>query len=359
MSSSEITLTPVSMPDLPPVIAGHESPTVVRKVEGFYLSVAAMFEAWVARSENYHTQRCYRRDVESFIEFRGVRWPEDSWQLLRTSVRDVRDWRTFMADEQAFAPKTLNRRISSLSGFFQFLREAAADAKLPITVQNPAHKDFIKRPSTDPVQETKALSPGNARKLMGFPNGETVLDYRDRAILKLYLFTGSRIATGTKLLVEDFHLEEEDATIRIREKGRGKARRTIGIHSELSEALHEYIQHAELTSGPLFRARLNSRSEKLGNRQIGLTAMYQLILGYLQRLPRAMKTVEFEDGTTERRCIYTPHSLRATTATLLLKSGVDILEVQQLLGHKNVTTTQIYDKRVRQTRDSASHKISF
>ena len=87
--------------------------------------------------------------------------------------------------------------------------------------------------------------------------------------------------------------------------------------------------------------------------------MYQLVLAYLQRLPRAMKTVELEDSTTERRCIYTPHSLRATTATLLLKSGVDVLEVQQLLGHKNVTTTQIYDKRVRQTRDSASHKISF
>ena len=346
-------------PELPPVVAGHESPVVVRKVESFYRSVASMFEAWVARSENYHTQRCYRRDVECFIEFLGIRWPEESWELLKASVSDVRDWRTFMADEQDFAPKTLNRRISSLSGLFQFLREAAADAKLPITVQNPAHKDFIKRPSTEPVQETKSLTPGNARKLMAYPNGETVLDYRDRAILKFYLFTGSRIATGTKLLVEDFHMEDDDATIRIREKGRGKARRTIGIHSELAEALGEYIQHAGISSGPLFRARINSRSEKLGNRQIGLTAMYQLVLGYLKRLPRAMKTVELEDGTTERRCIYTPHSLRATTATLLLKSGVDILEVQQLLGHKNVTTTQIYDKRVRQTRDSASHKISF
>jgi integrase/recombinase XerD len=346
-------------PELPPVVAGHESPAVVRKVEGFYRSVAAMFEAWVERSENYHTQRCYRRDVLHFIDFLGIPWPEESWQLLRTSVQDVRHWRTFMGEEQEFAPKTLNRRISSLSGFFQFLREAAADAKLPITVQNPAHKDFIKRPSTDPVEETKSLSPGNARKLMGFPSGETVLEYRDRAILKFYLFTGARIATGCRLRVEDFHMEDEDATIRIQEKGRGRARRTIGIHCELAEALGEYLQKAELTSGPLFRARLNSRSQKLGDRQIGLTAMYQLVLGYLKRLPRAMKTVELEDGTTERHCIYTPHSLRATTATLLLKSGVDILDVQELLGHKNVTTTQIYDKRVRQTRDSASHKISF
>ena len=116
---------------------------------------------------------------------------------------------------------------------------------------------------------------------------------------------------------------------------------------------------AGIVSGPLFRARLNSRSEKLGNRQIGLTAMYELIRSYLRRLPRSMKTVELEDGTRVKRCIYSPHSLRATTATLLLKSSVDILEVQELLGHKNVTTTQIYDKRVRQTRDSASHKIPF
>jgi site-specific recombinase XerD len=264
-----------------------------------------------------------------------------------------------MDEEQDFAPKTLNRRISSVSGFYQFLRETAAAAKLPIMVQNPAHKDFIKRPAAEPVEETKSLSPGNARKLMGFPSGESVLDYRDRAILKFYLFTGSRIATGTKLLVEDFHMEDEDATIRIREKGRGKSRRTIGIHAEFAEALQEYLQHAGITSGPLFRARLNSRSDKLGNRPIGLTALYQLILGYLRRLPRAVKRVERNDGTTEECCIYTPHSLRATTATLLLKSGVDILDVQTLLGHKSVTTTQIYDKRVKQTRDSASHKISF
>ena len=347
------------VPELPPIVAGHESPVVVRKVESFYRSVPSLFEAWVARSENYHTQRCYRRDVKSFIEFLGLRWPDESWALLKTSVHDVRDWRTFMDEEQDFAPKTLNRRISSLSGFFQFLRETAADAKLPIMVQNPAHKDFIKRPSTEPVEETKSLSPGNARRLMGLPNGESVLDYRDRAILKFFLFTGSRIATGTKLLVEDFHMEDEDATIRIREKGRGKARRTIGIHAEFAEALQEYIQHAGITSGPLFRARFNSRSDQLGNRPIGLTALYQLILGYLQRLPRAMKRIEQDDGTTKERCIYTPHSLRATTATLLLKSGVDILDVQALLGHKSVTTTQIYDKRVKQTRDSASHRISF
>ena len=98
------------------------------------------------------------------------------------------------------------------------MREVAADAKLSIIVQNPAHKDFIKRPATDPVEETKPLTANQARKLMGFASGDEVLDYRDRAILKFYLFTGARIATGCNLDVADFRFDEDDSTIRIEEK---------------------------------------------------------------------------------------------------------------------------------------------
>lgn len=57
------------------------------------------------------------------------------------------------------------------------------------------------------------------------------------------------------------------------------------------------------------------------------------------------------------RCLFTPHSLRATTATLLLDAGVDIRKVQELLGHRHITTTQVYDKRRRSTSDSASHDV--
>ncbi len=85
--------------------------------------------------------------------------------------------------------------------------------------------------------------------------------------------------------------------------------------------------------------------------------MWNLIGGYLERLPGATKDVLRDDGTVCRACVYTPHSLRATTATLLLDAGVDIIKVKDLLGHRHVTTTQIYDKRRRSTSESASHDL--
>ena len=86
--------------------------------------------------------------------------------------------------------------------------------------------------------------------------------------------------------------------------------------------------------------------------------MHDIVSGYLQRLPGAMVSVgDEENGEPIRECIYTPHSLRATTATLLLDAGVDIAKVQELLGHKHVTTTQEYDKRRRTTVESASHDV--
>ena len=85
--------------------------------------------------------------------------------------------------------------------------------------------------------------------------------------------------------------------------------------------------------------------------------MYRWIQRYLEGLPGAVKEVVKSDGSVRSICVYTPHSLRATTATLLLDAGVDITKVQHLLGHRHITTTQIYDKRRSSTSESASHDV--
>ena len=79
---------------------------------------------------------------------------------------------------------------------------------------------------------------------MGLPSGDSIIEFRDRAILKFYLYSGARLATGCRLRVSDFHRDGEEATIRLHEKG--DKRRTIGLHFAAAEAIREYIEHAEL-----------------------------------------------------------------------------------------------------------------
>jgi integrase len=102
------------------------------------------------------------------------------------------------------APETMNRRISSRSSFYMYLIGVAAELRLPNTVPNHAHAQFIARESSDPVDETRALSQTRARQLMGCLETPCI-SCVTRAILKFYLYTGARIATGCKLTVSDFH----------------------------------------------------------------------------------------------------------------------------------------------------------
>lgn len=343
---------------MPLVLLGHETPQVRDNVTSFYAAVENMFEAWLARRQSPNTRRAYRRDVMDLVEFLELEWPSESWRLLQVTVPQVQAWRDFMNGERDLAPNTLNRRISSVSGFYRFMRESAAEMRLPITVPNPAHSQFISRETQEPVSPTEALTATRARQLMALPEGESVLAYRDRALLKFYLYTGARIGTGCRMKVDDFIDDEEDPRVRIQEKGRGKSKRKLGINAIAADALREYIEHASLASGPLFRPRLNPRSQKLAPRAMNESTMYRLLQSYLERVPQAIKQRE-ADGEVERWCLYSPHSIRATTATLLLDAGEDIREVQKLLGHKHVTVTQVYDKRRRGTKNSASHHLSI
>ena len=155
----------------PPLLAGHETEETRQRVESFYGQVAEIFERWVTRSASQHTQRAYRWDVLTFVEFMDWVWLEEGWRFLTATIGNVSSWRELMI-EQGRAPKTINRRLASVSSFYKFLAGCASEARLPITVPNPAHVQFVQRLGSDPVHETQSLSATRARQLMGLFTGE-------------------------------------------------------------------------------------------------------------------------------------------------------------------------------------------
>jgi integrase len=118
-----------------------------------------------------------------------------------------------------------------------------------------------------------------------------VLDYCDRAILKTYLYTGVRLATACRLHVRDFHLDGDEATLTINEKG--NPHHTIGIHFVAAESISEYIAKTALESGPLFRDRRAPRAKELGEQPMSEASMYRVVADYLARLPGAVDLPEF------------------------------------------------------------------
>jgi integrase len=127
MVEKKTELVPVSETrgELPPILAGRHTAAVEAQVRSFYLSVGDIFERWVTRRSSTHTQRAYRQDVMDFVRFLGLRWPEESTRLFTVSVADVLAFRDQMLAE-AKAPKTINRRIASLSSFYKYLQGVAS-----------------------------------------------------------------------------------------------------------------------------------------------------------------------------------------------------------------------------------------
>ncbi len=177
---------------------------------------------------------------------------------------------------------------------------------------------------------------------------------RDRAILKFYLYTGARIETGCKLNVSDF---PRTVTKRhcafISKAGASRQREFISARRSPSPSTSRPPASRAVPSSALAFPLRRRPGPPAHDRAQHVPRTDELSGAASERNAAERAAVRGKDPGVHLFAAFD----RATTATLLLDSSVPIESVQDLLDHKHITTTQIYDKRRRSVRDSASHKV--
>jgi len=275
-----------------------------------------------------NTIAAYRNDLNQFTSFvqEKVAAEEDLWpQVTKELIIEY----ILLMKEREYASSTVARKVAATKSFFHFLVAEKVIATDPTaTLDSPKVKKRL------PV----ALSYEEVNKLLAQPAKEqTNKAVRDRAILELLYATGMQVTEIVSLNVEDVNLAS--ASVRVsRPRNR---ERIIPIHERAIEALEGYLEQArvQLLRDPEEQALfLNHRGKRLTRQGLWL-----IIKHYVQE--------------AEISAHVTPHTLRHSFATHLLDSKADLRHVQELLGHANISTTQVYtqvsDKRLREVYDEA------
>ncbi len=298
---------------------------------------------WFANIDNARTRRAYRIDLQDFMIFTGIARPEEFRLVTRSHVIG---WRKEL-EARELAPTTIRRKLSALSSLFDYLCERNAITHNPVK--------GVKRPTANNNEgSTPALGNDQARALLDAPPEDTLKGKRDRAILATLLYHGIREAELVSLKVRDIQHREGVPHLRI--EGKGGKIRFLPVAIAALRLVREYLEvagHGDDLNGPLFRPVKNNAT-KSGwqpgelNKPLHPTAVYNIVRRHAQEIGIA--------DDVPGLCV---HSLRATAATNALENGADIAEAQEWLGHANVSTTRLYDRRKSRPEDSPTFKVKY
>ena len=221
----------------------------------------------------------------------------------------IREYLNHLQVERGYKSTTLARVISSIRGFFEF----AVDRNI-LKVSPAAQLRTPKQPKKLPIY----LVAQEIARLLDSPPDDKPMGRRDRAIMTALTFTGMRLSEVVGVNLKDLDLTNR--TVRV--MGKGSKERIIPLNAIVCEAINNWLNVRLLTDAPAlfvnrFGQRLSGRSVENIVRKWALTAGI------------------FKDGIS-------PHKLRHTFATLLHASEVDLIEIQALMGHASIASTQIY-----------------
>ncbi|MFM8933380.1 MAG: tyrosine recombinase XerC [Gemmataceae bacterium] len=257
-----------------------------------------------------HTVKSYREDLTQAVE----RLQESFGKGLKVSQVTPRNLRTWLAwmQEQGYSRSTIGRRLSAIRSWFRYLRlREKVDS-------NPA--DGLKGPRKE-RKLPRFLTRTEIDTLLEADQGEKRLAPRDHALWEVAYSAGVRVSELVGLNLDDLDPDQGVAVVR----GKGKRERLVLLGPMAMEAIGRWMEvRASLAKTKEQNALfLNHRGTRLTSRSVHRLLRHQARLSGLK-----------EDVS--------PHALRHTFATHLLDAGADIRSVQELLGHRSLSTTQIY-----------------
>jgi integrase/recombinase XerC len=281
----------------------------------------------IERNASPLTLKSYSEDFNSFFDYlqdRVGRIPEPS----ETDISMLRGYVAYLHECQ-YAKTTIARRLACLRSFYRYC------AREKLTASNPAKalrtpRTGRKLPSFLTAKQTVAL--------VEAPPSDDPSGLRDRAMLETMYSAGLRVAELVGLNLHDW---DQDANV-LRVRGKGRKERIAPVGRHASAALHQWLSVREVAAdaGPEDREAvfLNRFGKRLTTRSVG----------------RMLEKYVKANGLDSK---ISPHSMRHTFATHMLDGGADLRSVQELLGHKSLTTTQIYThvstQRMRETYDKS------
>lgn len=269
----------------------------------------------VEKGSSKFTIQNYKFWLGRFVDFVGKeesieKISLDLIQNYRVSLSKIFDPRL----KKELSNKTKNFHIKALRAFLKYL--AKNDIK-----SVPAEKiDYTKE------EETKVnfLEFVEVEKLLSAPDTKNLKGIRDRAILELFFSTGLRISELAKLNIKDLNFESQEFEV----IGKGRKRRVVFLSNDAKIWVKKYLDLRTDENSALFVQTKSSRNSAGKIERITTQQITNIVRENAQKAGIGRKI--------------TPHTLRHSFATDLLENGADLRSVQELLGHKNIQTTQIY-----------------
>lgn len=252
------------------------------------------------RRMSKHTIKNYKNDLLDYYEFHG---------LLATDLDSLRAYQKHLYDKK-YENSTILRKISSLRSFFKYLTIKGVIKSNPmVIISNPKKKKLL----------PNYLNYDNLEKLLSTPDIKTDKGKRDALILELLYSSGIRVYELVNIKLKDINKNEKKILIH----GKGNKERYTYYGSKCESLMEDYIKNVRDKLKPSEYLLANKHGGHLNDRVIRMIVQeYTKISGINVHV--------------------TPHTLRHTYATHMLNGGADLKSVGDLLGHENLSTTQIY-----------------